>query len=271
MISSKQRSRASKIGNLAPEQQAAVFAHCEGSTLDESVRWLLANYNLKIERSCLAEWLRARRAQRSLAISARKIRPDSKLGMLEPAQRDAVFLHCEHITQKEGVLWIKEQFNVDLSASALGIWLQKRRIDANFALHLESIRDDNERASLVAEVFGAAATLTKANCVLIAQAVFEEFRKPAAERDEKRLSQYMNLALKGRTVDLAYDRLYIDCAKKASKHAAEIQKINDGEGDETEKIEEVMRLLFGEEPENTMFEGAGSAASPCPPKEGEDE
>jgi hypothetical protein len=163
-------------------------------------------------------------------------------------------LHCERISREEGVSWIKEQFNIDLSASALGIWLRKRRIDANFALHLESIRDDTERARLVAEVFGAAATLTKANSVLIAQAVFEEFRRPAAERDEKRLTQYMNLALKGRSVDLAYDRFYIDSARKASEHAAEIQKINDGEGDETEKIQEVIRLLFGEEPENTTFQ-----------------
>jgi transposase len=248
MSNHQQKSRTTKLGKLTPEQQQAVFAYCENKTIAEGIQWLKKEFHLTIGTNTLSRWLRGQRAERSAVLPGRKTRPDCKLGMLKPEQQEEVYKHCGGISLDEGVRWIQEELDVEVSSSSLGTWLRKRRIDKANAERLEEIRNDSDRATLVGKVFGAAAALTEANTILFAQAVFEEFLKPVAERDEKRLVQYMNIALKGRTVGLAYSRHHFDAAKSATEKAAELQKINAGDEDETEKIEKAMVLLFGEEP-----------------------
>jgi hypothetical protein len=146
------------------------------------------------------------------------------------------------------VQWLKEEKRIELSTQALGNWLRMKGNEKAYVATLERIRDNSHRATLVTNVFGAAASLTDASNVMIAQVVFEELNKKPEERDEKRLAQFMKLALQGRSVSLARERFQFDAAKRAREHAAELQEINEGEGDETEKLEKAMILLFGEEP-----------------------
>lgn len=177
------------------------------------------------------------------------------MGKLTPEQQEAIFAHCDTAKLRESVQWIQAQFNITLSDVCLSRWLRKQRIHKSMDLRLEDIRDDRDRAMLIGNVVGAAAEITGANSVLFAQGVFEEFRKPASERDEDKLASYMTIALKARdqelkarTLELGIDRFRFDAAKKAREKAAELQKINEGAGDESEKVAKAVRLLFGEAP-----------------------
>jgi len=237
-----------KLAALTPGQQEAIFAHCEKSTVSEALRWLDAEFQIKIGRDALGTWLQQRRWRRFPRTYGRKIRPDCTFGTLSPEQRRMVCAHCETVSLDQGIRWIKEEFGLTISSSALSRWLRRRRDDQAADHRLEEIRDDSRRAALIGKVFGAANTLAEANTVLVAQAVFEELRKPAAERDEKRLAQFMNLALKARTVGLAHHRFHFDAAKRATQCAAQLQKISQEAGGEREKIEKAMVVLFGEEP-----------------------
>jgi hypothetical protein len=74
----------------------------------------------------------------------------------------------------------------------------------------------------VKDVFGQSTPLTVANSVLFASAVFNEFRKPEAGRDDNRLIRYMDLALKARdleikatAVQLYFERMRLDSSRKA--------------------------------------------------------
>jgi hypothetical protein len=249
---------ASKLGKLKAEQREAIYAHCSSVSLADGVRWLEAEYNVQIGTCRLATWLRKRRGEESLAGVCRKTRPDCKIGMLRPEQQAAIFAHCEGVSLEEGAVWLKGEFGVSLCSHNLGTWLRKERIRQSIAPHLDAISDDRDRALLIGEVIGSATTITKANSVLISQAIFEEFRKPAGQRDQKYLAQYMGLALKAteqelkaRSIDLGYDRFHFDTAKKATECAAQLQKIDEGGGDEREKIQKAIVVLFGERPSNT--------------------
>jgi hypothetical protein len=123
-----------------------------------------------------------------------------------------------------------------------------------FLERLQRIEDNRDRASLVNQVCQGSDAMTEANAALFAQAIFEEFNKPAEEQDEKRLVQYMSVALKARSVDLAYERFNFDAAKRAIKCAAQLQEINVGAGGEDEKIQKAITVLFGERPQNTTFQ-----------------
>ena len=132
--------------------------------------------------------------------------------------------------------------------------------EAAFKEQLDKIAADSDRAGFISKVFGRAAEIAQANSVLVAQAVFEEFRKPEGKRDEKRLVQFMNLALKGRSVDLGYNRFRFDGARAALENAAQLQEINKGGGDEREKIEKAIALLFGEKPSGFVVDIPKGAA-----------
>ncbi len=125
-----------------------------------------------------------------------------------------------------------------------------------FAASLRKIEENRDRATLIGNAVGAAMAFTKANGVLFAQAVFEELQKPAKKREQSRLVQYMTMALKAGAASLAYERFRFDAAKKAMECLGDLQQINEEGGDEEEKIEKAIAVLFGERPENTTFESA---------------
>lgn len=120
---------------------------------------------------------------------------------------------------------------------------------------LDKLRDASNFATLVGKAVGTATEINEANSVLISQIVFEEMRKPAGERDEERLVAYMKLALqawaqvlRSRAVDLGYNRFKFDAAKRARECVKELREIDEGDGDEREKIEKAMVVLFGPKP-----------------------
>jgi len=247
-------SRPLKLRSLAPERQEAVAKYCAGVSLDRGVEWLKAEFGVTVCRSWLAKWLRDRRTGVSAA-AARKTRSDCKLLVLSEEQQTAVFEHCDALSFEEGAKWIAAKFGITVRPQTLGEWLRKERIHRPIREWLQSIEDDRDRATLIANVVGAAAAITEANIVLIAQAIFEQLRKPPEERDEKLLAKYMSLALKARgqnlqsrSIDLNSDKFQFDVAKRAKECAAQLQQIDSEEGDEREKIEKAIVVLFGEAP-----------------------
>jgi len=249
---------AARLGKLKPLQQQAIFEHCNAVPLEEAVRWLETEHGLQIGTNRLAAWLRRQRAKRSGGALTRKTRPDCKLGVLPPEQQEAIFAHCESVTLQEGARWLVEEHHIRLCTHNLGVWLRKRRILNSVAPRLDAIRDARDRAMLIGSVIGSSTEITDVNSALISQAVFEEFMKPAGERDEKQLIQYMKLALSARVSELASERFRFDIAKKATEHTDKLQEIKRGGGDEREKIEKAIEVLFGKEPSKWVVDEPGT-------------
>ena len=185
---------------------------------------------------------------------------------LSQEQKDATFAHCQTVRIVDGVRWIKEHLNIRIGKSALGSWLQQERVRRPMLPVLAEIRDNQQGASFVSEA-GAPTPLTVANSLLFANAVFKEFNKPEAERDENRLIRYMDLALKARdleirasAVQLSYERLRLEASKKAGGSAGEAPMPGEGTCDDREKTEKAMRLLFGEPPIGFTSETGGLVA-----------
>jgi hypothetical protein len=187
----------------------------------------------------------------------RKPRPESRLQRLTPQQQDTAFAYCQTTSVRDAVRWLKEQFNLTLSKSSLSRWLQQQRIERSMAAELAELRDNQQGALLITDVAGASTPLTVANSVLFANAVFNEFRKPPAERDENRLVRYMDLALKARdleirasAVQLAAERFRFDAARKTPGQpgAGFPARTADHLADESKRLEEATILLFGEPP-----------------------
>jgi hypothetical protein len=261
----------SKLDKLDADEQEAVRAHCEHISLPEGIRWLKAEFDIDITGAGLSAWLRKRRLRKSAAAPIRKTHPSCKLSKLTPEQQDMIFAHCGTAPLEEGAAWIKKEFAIDLAGNNLGRWLHRQRLQRALEPRLAHIRDMSDCATLVRNILGAATELTEANIILVAQIVFEEFSKPVAERDHERLVQYMKLVLqarnqdiRNRSVDLAYERHHLDVATLATRHAAQLQEISAGEGSESEKIKEVIKLLFGERPSNTTFQTEEAAPAGQP-------
>ena len=266
MSDSRKTNPFSKLDRLKPEQQEAVFAHCEKGTIAEGRRWVKTEFDVQISISCLSVWLQKRRSQQSIMAPERKIRTDCKLNILDREQQEAIYAHCESVSVNEGVRWIKEEFDLEVCFSGLTRWLQRQRTDKALMDRLEDIRDDRDRALLMGRVIGSATPITEANSVLFSQAVFEEFRKASGERDEGRLVKFMALALKAReqelksrTVDLGFSRHHFDAAKKSLAFAPQLLRIHESSDDERAKIEQAIVVLFGEDPAG--FESSESASS----------
>ena len=178
-----------------------------------------------------------------------KKRPDARMRRLTPQQMDTAFAHCQTVTVREGVQWLKQQFNLTIGKSALAAWLQEQRIERSMAPELSAIRDNQQAASLINDAAPASTPLTVANSVFFASAVFDEFRKPEGERDENRLLRYMDLALRARDLEIranalqvSLDRLRFHSARNLSDPTLDPESI----AEEREKTEEAMLLLFGE-------------------------
>ena len=185
----------------------------------------------------------------------RKKRPENQISRLTPSQRDAAFTHCETVSLSEGVLWIKDQFNIRVTARTLSAFLREQRLARSMEPELNRLRDNRDRASLLGQVVNSATSLTVANSVLFSQAIFEEFRKPDDKRDETRLIHFMELALKAReqelkasAIDLSFDRFHFDVAGAALKHASKLQRIHESTASERAKLEKAIKLMFGEKP-----------------------
>lgn len=184
------------------------------------------------------------------------------LDKLNPTDQDLIFSHCNPAgtTLAQGVLWIKDTFNVKISENRLSVWLRHRRVELSNAARLESLRNTRDSAILIGKVVGSATGITVANSVLISQAIFEQLSLPEEERDEKRLTSYMQLALKARdqeiresSLALQTDRFQFDAAAAALKKAGDLQQINQTGGDELAKVEAAIKVLFGERPAVTDF------------------
>jgi hypothetical protein len=174
-------------------------------------------------------------------------------------------MHCETVSIQDGVLWLKTEFNLQTSSSALSTWLRRERARRSMAERMERLLLAREQALLVGRTVGNATGITAANSVLISQAVFEEMQKEPILRDQKKLTELMRLCLaardqeiKEKVLALNHSRFQFNASKAALQHAKKLQEITEGGGDEREKIEKVMVLLFGEEP---------TGADPAPEKE----
>jgi len=185
----------------------------------------------------------------------RKTRPDARMLRLTPEQKDTAYSHCQTLSIREGVRWLKEKFNLSTNRKTLGSWLQEQRIERSMAAELADLRDNQQGASLIKDVAPDVTPLTVANSVLFASAVFKEFRKPDGERDENRLIRYMDLALKARDLDirasavrLSLERFHLEAAKKSADSTGELQMGWDGGSEDRKKIQKAMDLVFGEEP-----------------------
>jgi hypothetical protein len=144
--------------------------------------------------------------------------PRKKLGRLnalDPIDQDLVFSHCERadVTLEEGAEWIATTYNVAISVQALSVWLRHRRVENSTAHRLERIRDNQAAATLLGKVIGSSSDVDEVNIKLIQQAIFEELQKPPDDRNEKRLTEYVDLGLKAannqlkkRNLDLEVDK-----------------------------------------------------------------
>ncbi len=169
-----------------------------------------------------------------------------KINQLTREQREATFAYCDNVTLKQGVLWLKQEFNLDTSESALSAWMRRQRATSPFALRLESLRQLNEQIILVRKIFRAVTGISAANSVLIAQVVFEELKKKEEDRDEKRVVELMRLVLRARDQEIREKAVTLRGAKRAAGKPA--PDTDATAGDEQEKIDKVMLTLFGPEP-----------------------
>ena len=190
-----------------------------------------------------------------LFTSHRKKRPESRFNSLTQAQKDAAFEWCESASIRQGVLWLKDQFNLKVSRSVLGAWLRQQRALRSMASEVSRLRDIHDRASVIGNVVGTATPITLANSVLFAKAVFEEFNKPEDQRNQDLMVHYMELALTAReqelkasALELGFTRFQFNAARTALKHAAAPQSINASPEDERARIEAAVTLLFGKPP-----------------------
>jgi hypothetical protein len=233
---------------LTAEEQQRVREYSRTASLRGCIRWLKAEMGVDICARSLSAWLK-RRLRRVHLGAHRKIRPDSRLGRLPAEDQEKVFAYCEHATLQKGLTYLKENYQLELSPTCLGVWLKRRRADEAVQGRFEALRADRDRAMLVGNVFGAATVMDEASKVLLSQAVFEELRKEPEERDEAHLKAYMTLALKARSVSLTEERFRFDAARRAMECAAGLNAINGSGTDERTKIERAIKLLFGERPE----------------------
>ena len=133
--------------------------------------------------------------------------------------------------------------------------IHAERTERSKAAELAQLRDTQQGASLINHAAGASTPITVGNGVLFANAIFNEFRKPGADRDEDRLIRYMDLALKARNMEirasavhLNYERFRLEAAKHSHDCAGGSQSGN------RRKIEKATLLLFGEKPEGFVSE-----------------
>lgn len=200
-----------------------------------------------------------------VANDERKVRGDSVLDtQITPAQRDEVFAYIEGHTLDEAQAFIASTFQLDLSTTAIGRWAEKRRragADFKFRRLLADIKADQEQAIELGSAVGVAAELNDANVVMLSQALFEAKRtgNPAAVKAAAKLfSMVLESVAKSKTAaanliaaETGRDKFQWDAAKAALGSAAELQRINEGSGDEDAKVELAIVSLFGTRPNIT--------------------
>jgi len=194
---------------------------------------------------------------------SRKTNSNGKLDALDEAQQEAVFAYCNRagVSLAVGAKWLADEFDVEISAGRLGKWLEKRRIDEEFAEVLSSVRSDRDRAQLLSREIGSAAELTEANIAMLGQALFETLRNPKLAGVRKAAAMNFAMVLEANAKDrkskadvqvaeTQYKKFQFDAAKAALSAAAELQDINRSKGSEREKVERAIDRLFGKRPDN---------------------
>ncbi len=201
----------------------------------------------------------------NVANDDRKVRGDSVLDtQIAPAQRDEVYAYIERHTLNEAQAWLIEHFNIELSTTAIGRWAEKRRrakADFAFANLLRDIKADQEQAVELSNEVGQATEMADANVVMLSQALFEAKRSgnPAALKNAAKLfSMVLESVAKSKTAqanliaaETGRDKFQYDAAKSALANAAELQRINQGSGDEDAKVERAIISLFGRNPNSS--------------------
>jgi len=192
-----------------------------------------------------------------------KPRPNARLAGLTPDQREVAWLNCEQMSLKEGVLWLKAQYGIETNTKGLSAWLRKLRAQKSLDEYLDRLRFTKEQALIIGNACQSAAAFDRANTVVISQLVFEELQKKPADRNEPRLIEMIRLSLqageqdiKKKSVNLQQHKFQFDSAGAVRRHFNQLKEIEDGPGDETEKINQVRLLLFGERPDITDFSDA---------------
>jgi hypothetical protein len=157
----------------------------------------------------------------------------ARLDDLTGEQQELVCEHCDRpsCTLEAGAKWLASEFDITLSAVALGKWLERKRIERSFAQTLSSIRSDAEKANLVGEALGSVEGITSANVTLISQAVFEEMRKPEKQRNIKTIYLLMQHALKAREQDLKQRSLDLEIEKFKSSIRTKLESALDALGE----------------------------------------
>ena len=152
-------------------------------------------------------------------------KPQTPLDSLDPEHQASAFAHCEQagVTLEEGVSWLRETYNIQLSSAGLGEWLKEQRLARSESARLQQIREDTARAALLGKVFGGTLEISETSIRMIQQAIFQELLKPAHERDESRLSAYMNLAIKARAQDLKSENIALQHEKFKAALVTKIQ------------------------------------------------
>jgi len=187
-----------------------------------------------------------------------KTRSDSKLDQLAPNEQESVFTECEKKKLADGVRWLKDEFDIEISANRLSKWLEKRRNDNTFSELLAEIRADADRSDQVAEALGDVGKLNESNIKMLSQALFSAQRTgntKAVKNAVFGLSMIVEALAKERastasviTAETSRNRFQFDAAKLALKHAAELQDIQKSSGSEREKVERAVETLFGKKP-----------------------
>jgi mevalonate kinase len=197
-------------------------------------------------------------------MAARKTNSNSKLDALSPEQQEMVFAQCNsNMSLEAGAKWLAAEFGVEISGARLGKWLEKRRIDNDFAELMSNIRADADRAQLLSREIGKASGMDEALITMLGQALFETLRSKVKSKVKLRgkaaalLSMVVEAFAKDRksradvlTANTQRDRFQFDAAKAALDAAADLQEISRSKGSEREKVERAITRLFGTKPEN---------------------
>ncbi len=197
-------------------------------------------------------------------MASRKTNANSKLDALSPEQQEMVFAQCNSSMSLEaGSKWIAAEFGVEISAARLGKWLEKQRIDADFAELMSAIRADADRAQLLSREIGDASGMDEALIAMLGQGLFETLRSKDKDKIKLRgkaaatLSMVVEAFAKDRksradvvSAETQRDRFQFDAAKAALGAAADLQEISRSKGSEREKVERAITRLFGAKPEN---------------------
>lgn len=192
-------------------------------------------------------------------------KPKSQLGKLPQDVQEKVFLFVEGGTLAKAQAWLRDEWELDLSASTISRWATKYRTDkasAEFQLRLIELTAARNSAVEMKRQLGDLGVINEANLGLLSQA----FLNAQISGDTKTIKALgflftatMDSVSKLRRADAAVadsitsqQKFQFDAAKIALKHAAKLQEINKSTATEKEKVERAVIHMFGTKPEGLV-------------------